>query len=180
MNEPNIMIFLLVILTLLLLWAAISDIARFRIPNAACLAIALLFFPYFISKSLEQEFSFGQLSWHLGISFSFLLFGFMLFAGNFLGAGDAKLLAALGLWAGKEYGLFVLFATVMAGGLLICLMRLIYIARLWRSDGTAIFLHKLVLGTLGGWQQPAPYGVALATGGVLLVYQELLKIIYPS
>jgi prepilin peptidase CpaA len=42
--------------------------------------------------------------------------GFLLFALNFIGGGDAKLLAAVALWAGPEHILDLLLVTALAGG----------------------------------------------------------------
>ncbi len=72
-----------------------------------------------------------------------------MFAAGLLGGGDVKLLAAGSLWLGATGTGGFLMVTVLAGGLL----ALVFLAlRLARRDGPETAL---------------PYGVAIATAGIL-------------
>ena len=93
--------------------AAVTDIQKRRIPNGFTLVIALLFAIYLLSN-------WGQADWvgPLVVGGALLVVGFVLFAMNLLGAGDVKMLAAAGLWAGFAYAPHLLAVTGIAGGLL--------------------------------------------------------------
>src|SRR6185312_11000416 len=102
---------------LLLVMAAISDAQSYRIPNKICGALLLLF-PFFVFTAP------GAIEWeqHLMVFGLMLVSGFIMFMGNIAGAGDIKLLAATGLWAGPHLVAVFLVTTAIAGGLLALLM----------------------------------------------------------
>lgn len=156
---------LLALTGIIMIYAAISDAARFRIPNIACLAILILFPLYaFVAPS--------PVVWHEHlIAFAVTLgSGYFLFAKNLAGAGDIKLLAVIALWAGfKHLGVF-LFVTAVAGGILslgILAMALLRRHLSKTKDDSALS------------RTPIPYGLAIAIGGlctlVLLSHPDLLQ-----
>ena len=104
----------------LLMIAAVSDAQRYRIPNVVCAALLLLF-PLFVITAP------GAIEWgqHLMVFGLMLISGFVMFMGNIAGAGDIKLLAATGLWAGPHLVAVFLVTTAIAGGLLALLMALL-------------------------------------------------------
>lgn len=93
--------------------SAVTDIQKRRIPNSFTLVIALLWGVHLLA-------SFGEVDWVGGlvVGGALLVLGFILFATNLLGAGDVKMLAAAGLWAGFAYAPHLLAVTGIAGGLM--------------------------------------------------------------
>lgn len=145
----------------LLLWAAVSDLIHFRIANRISLAIVGLY-PAYVAASW-----FGGLpiDWTGGLLAGAGLFivGFALFNFGLVGGGDVKLLSATGLWAGLSGLIPFLLVVGAAGGLLsFCLItaKAASYARLPASRPIGTPVWRAVL------QQPAPYGVAIAVGGL--------------
>lgn len=139
--------------------AGASDARSFRIPNWVSVGLLALFPFYVIAQTTPVP-------WltNLGIAFGVLAFGFFLYAKKLAGAGDAKFLAAVSLWAGPQYILLFLFITAIAGGLL--------------SLAVLGLAHwKAYRGKTKGDEQAAlhpftkihiPYGIAIAIGGLCL------------
>ncbi len=92
-----------------------------------------------------------------------------MFIGNLAGAGDIKLLAATGLWAGPHLVALFLIITAIAGGFLALIMALLtYVRNL--SGRRAVALAKV----------PIPYGIAIASGGLSTIYMLSHPILFPS
>lgn len=149
---------------ILLVIAAISDAHRYRIPNSICLALLLLF-PLFVLTSP------GAVEWeqNLMVFALVLISGFVMFISNIAGAGDIKLLAAAGLWAGPHLVAVFLVTTAIAGGLLALLMALLTHIRNM-SGKQAIALARV----------PIPYGIAISLGGLSTLYMLSKPILFPS
>lgn len=138
----------------LLVWAGLSDLRRYLIPNAAVGLIAALGLVY-------QGQVGGPLGAALLIAGSVLAVGFIGYATRLFGAGDAKLLAAVALLAGPSEILAFLTQTLLLGGGL---------ALLWLAARP--LRHGLVLAGFDLAAEPArrlPYGLAIAGGGLLLI-----------
>jgi prepilin peptidase CpaA len=92
--------------------AAVTDVWKFKVHN-------LLTLPVLVSGLIYHGFTGGLsgLGWSLlGVLFGFgLLFVFYLMGG--MGAGDVKLLAAIGAWLGMPLTFFVFLASALAAGL---------------------------------------------------------------
>jgi len=149
---------------LLLIAAAVSDARRYLIPNIVCAALLLLF-PFFVltaPRAIEWE-------QHLMVFGLMLITGFVMFAGNIAGAGDIKLLAATGLWAGPHLVAVFLITTAIAGGILALLMAALTHFRNM-SAKQAVALAKV----------PIPYGVAIAVGGLSIIYMLSMPILFPA
>lgn len=152
---PDMAIFhfgILVAAAVLLVFAAVNDAQRYLIPNLICLALLVLFPLYVMTAPTEVP-------WlqHLGIFVLVLVAGFAMFARNVAGAGDIKLLAVTGLWAGPHFIALFLFITAIAGGLLaIIVAGITYRRNLVRGAQNAVALARV----------PIPYGVAIAIGGL--------------
>jgi prepilin peptidase CpaA len=148
----------------LLVTAAVSDARRYRIPNIVCAALIALF-PLFVLTAPRA------VEWrqHLIIFTLVLISGFAMFIGNLAGAGDIKLLAATGLWAGPHLVAVFLIITAISGGFLAIVMALLTYMR--NVSGTSrIALSKV----------PIPYGIAIAAGGLSIIYLTSQPILFPS
>ena len=87
-------------------------------PNRLTAGLALLY-PIYVLVSP------APVAWPaaLGIAAVVFLIGLGLFAGDLIGGGDVKLIAALSLWAGPEHFVWFMLVTTLTGGALslICL-----------------------------------------------------------
>lgn len=146
--------FLVALLALLLLVAAVLDLRARIIPNRLNLAIAALA-PLFWWAS-------GLALWpDIAVQIGVAALVFAVFAGAFalgmMGGGDVKMLGALALWLPPGLILPLLVIMSIAGGILTLLM----LAR-----------HKL-LKNKGAIE--VPYGVAIAFAGLWLIGQPILN-----
>lgn len=134
-----------------LLVASYTDITRYRIPNALCLALLLLF-------PAAQAVTPQAAPWvpHLVTGLLLLGVGLMLFIPGLFGGGDAKLMAVCGVWFGPSVTPAALMLTALTGGVLSLL--LIVLRRL-PIPGDVAVLRK---------DGPVPYGLAIAAAGILL------------
>src|ERR1700730_7777094 len=73
----------------LMVFAAFSDLLTMMISNRVSIALTLLFIALAIASGLST----AQISWHLASGALILIVGFGLFAGGWIGGGDAKLAA---------------------------------------------------------------------------------------
>jgi prepilin peptidase CpaA len=140
---------------------ALSDLRRRRLPNAIVASFAAL---YFVHAWLGGETRTG-LEAHLASGALALALAALLFRFGWLGGGDAKLFAAVFLWAGPAYAASVFFIVSFAG-LLLAMVQL-GMARTGRAHAADAKVS---------WLAPArgvPYGVALAIGGLAAVWAPL-------
>jgi prepilin peptidase CpaA len=138
------------------------DIFTMTIPNRISIVLLLAFFPLAAMAGLSPA-DVGQ---HLGAGALLLAIGAALFFAGYFGGGDAKLMAAIGLWVGLDnlvaYGLYI----ALAGGVLATVFssaRSVPLPRVFLGEAWALRLHR----EDGG----IPYGIALAAGA-LLVYPQ--------
>ena len=144
-------LWLALILTLLLVAAAVEDAARLRISNITCL---LILAASFVAIALTRP---EPALWQNIVVFGALLgMGTVLFASGRLGGGDVKLLAASGLWFDIRSGIVMLVTVLLAGGIL----ALIVLALRMFNWSEAATTRVRMLRPKGG----IPYGVAIATG----------------
>ena len=139
----------------LLAWCAVEDIRTRTIPHAAIAAIILVYALYALA---------GHADWVSGlISGTILLVaGFLLFYFHIMGGGDAKLIAAMGLWVGLGHVVPFILYTAMAGGLVTLAVLLIH------------RLKSRNLDNIVGSTPTVPYGVAIALGGSMATWQAFL------
>jgi prepilin peptidase CpaA len=144
---------------LLMLAAAVSDFRFYRIPNWLSGAVAALF----LLAALIFAMPLAQLGWHLLAGVIVLIAGFCLFAANIIGGGDAKLLAAVALWAGWTELPALLVYTALAGGVLAIVMVLWEMVRshteLTSSTSPSALVKRVI-----SLRPDLPYGVAIAVG----------------
>ncbi len=128
-----------VLYLILIAVAAAEDIRRERIPNALNLALAAL---YPATAHLTGE---HAIAWHLACGGIVLTAGLATARKGWLGAGDAKFIAAVSCWTG--FGLLAAFlaATALAGGL----VALLFLAlRPNRRQGSIPFGPAIAIGAL--------------------------------
>jgi len=142
----------------LMILAGVKDALTFRIPNWLTLTVALLFWPMALIYGMPGQ----VILWHAVTGFAFLVIGFTLYALRMYGGGDAKLMAAAGLWFGWPVAMKFLVYTALAGG---ALALAIFMWGMLQADqeirgNTWIQRWK-------GKNLRVPYGVALAAGAVI-------------
>jgi prepilin peptidase CpaA len=147
-----------------LLWAAVSDAIRRRIPNRSVLAVVAL---YAVWAWIGGGVGAGAALLIAAIS---LAVGFALFAFKIWGGGDGKLFAAVALFAGAGHFSTLILVTAVAGGLMAILSLASRPARalaIWHMKGQ------------GDFGRGIPYGVAIAAGGLVVTWGQLLGWITP-
>lgn len=152
----------------LMIAAAVSDIRSFRIPNWISALIVVLF-------AVRMLIDPSGLLPSLTIGAVVLAAGFVLFTTRLLGAGDAKLLAALSLWVGPALIFDFITTTALAGGLVATAILL------FRKGAGTPALASAGSGCAGSRDSdapeingkrvstPMPYGVAIVAGGLWCV-----------
>jgi prepilin peptidase CpaA len=99
--------------------------------------------------------------WHLLAGAVMLVVGFGLFARGFVGGGDAKMLAAAGLWVGWSALLPFVLVTTLAGGALAIIYKFYELVRTEQQVRDFVWLRRVL-----GSNVQLPYGIAIATGAV--------------
>jgi prepilin peptidase CpaA len=150
------------ILPVLMIIAAISDLASFRIPNWLTILTAALFFPMAWLTGMPL----AEFGWHLLAGAILFALGFALFSFGLFGGGDAKLMAAAGLWFGTSQTMPFLVATALAGGALAASVAV------WSLFMTLFEIHgpgdESRIGRAARKIRPKlPYGLAFAVGAIV-------------
>ena len=151
--QATIAWFLLGLLALLLIGAAVSDIKSRTISNGLNLAIALLAVPFWWASGLSL---WPDMPLQIGIAA--LVFGAfaIAFAMGAMGGGDVKMLGALALWLPWQALALLLVIMSIAGGVIT----------------TAMLVRQRLRG--GTERLEIPYGVAIAFGGLWLISERFL------
>lgn len=142
----------LAVLAALLAIAGWTDIKQRRIPNWVSAAVLVLGL-----ATVGFASGWGALGWaalHVAVA---LIVGIALTAMGVLGAGDAKLYAALAAWLPIQLGLWLLVAVAIAGLALLMIFAMTRRGRIKRRADVKSDFDKL------------PYGVAIAVGGLVAV-----------
>ena len=146
--------YLLALLALLLLVAAVIDVRTYTISNRLNLAVALLAPVFWWSVGLPL---WPDAAIQVGIA----LIVFLLLAGAFyagmMGGGDVKLAAALVLWFSPASTVKFLVIMSIAGGVLTLIV--LGVHRFRKKPG----------------RPQIPYGVAIAFGGLWILAQRFLN-----
>jgi prepilin peptidase CpaA len=151
------------LLPVLLIVAGTSDVLSLRIPNWLTILTAALFFPMALATGMPWP-EFGM---HIIAGVGLFLAGFLFFQFGLFGGGDAKLMAAAGLWFGTAQALPFLFMTALAGGLLAIVVGIwSAISLSWEIEGDNKFT-KSFGAKLRSLKPNVPYGFAFAIGGIL-------------
>lgn len=150
---------LIALLMIVLAVAAVEDMTRLRISNLTCVAVFLL---AIVSMAVH---GFGIDLWQNAAVFLLILaIGTAAFGAGWLGGGDVKLLAAIGLWLDFTTALVVIAAIMIAGGAL----ALVYIC--------VRFLRKSA--GSGDRSSKVPYGLAIVGGALFVFAAQLIQ--HPS
>jgi prepilin peptidase CpaA len=141
----------------LMIAAALCDVATMTIPNRISIALV----PAFFLAAWLARMPLGDIGVHVGVGLAALVVMAGCFAMGWLGGGDAKLLAAASLWIGPmAAGPFLMF-TAFAGGLLALTLLVARTMAKSSADRGPAWLRQLL--TPKG---AIPYGVAIATGAI--------------
>jgi prepilin peptidase CpaA len=142
--------------------AALSDVTFYRIPNWLTGLIALLFFPMAWMTGMPL----AEFGWHVAAGLILFVAGYLLFASGLFGGGDAKLMAAAGLWFGTGQTVQFLMLTALAGGVLALAFgawALIVFVADFHADAAKLNLSQ----RMQKLAPKLPYGFALAVGAIL-------------
>lgn len=150
----------------LLVWAAITDLIDFRIPNPVSFTVAALYPIYLLAGWLGG----APADWAGGVlaGAGVFVLGFALFNVGLVGGGDVKLMSAVALWVGLAGLVPFMLIVGLAGGLLslgLVAAKAVAYARQPASRPADMPVWRAVL------QQPAPYGLAIAIGGLFTLGQ---------
>jgi prepilin peptidase CpaA len=148
---------------LLMIIAGAGDALSLRIPNWLTLTIFTAFFPLAFATGMPLDI-FGL---HLLTAVILFVLGFLLFSAGLFGGGDAKLMAAAGIWFGSAQALPFLIFTAMAGGILALCVGLWSIISMSWEIRDASWSKKLL-----GLRPNVPYGYAFAIGAILAFPQS--------
>ena len=141
-------------------FAAAMDLLTMKIPNRISVLMVLAFLPL----ALLARLSAWDIADHVAAGLLMLALGVLLFIPGWFGGGDAKLMAAVGLWIGTENLLPYMLWVALAGGVIAAAfiaVRSMPLPRIFLGEAWALRLHRHDTGI--------PYGLALAAGA-LLVY----------
>lgn len=160
------------------LLSCISDVRALRIPNTHVIFILAAFVPAFV---LAPE-NFG-LWWHpFAAAAVFLVITYVMFVYRMLGAGDAKMGAALALWVGLPGLLPYVMYMAIAGGVLGIASIIIRKRKPFKNPREGSWVATVQAGG-----NAVPYGIAITVGawGAMLhngfishQLDELIKIIH--
>jgi prepilin peptidase CpaA len=148
-----------VLLPFLVVAAGAGDFLTLRIPNWLNALIAVLFFPMALATGMPAE----MMLLHALAAVAILAVGFGLFSFGFIGGGDAKLLAAVGLWFGWPALIPFLVFTVLAGGVLALAVNLWGLVEIERD----VQGYGWVKRWLSFKKVDLPYGMAIAAGAII-------------
>jgi prepilin peptidase CpaA len=145
--------------------AALCDLATMTIPNR----LSLILITAFVPAALISGASLSTLGLCLAVGLGGLVIGAGMFALGWIGGGDAKIMAAAGLWLGLSGALPFLTWTTVAGGLFgLGVLFARKWAQPWANAGPAW------VGRLLEPRGDIPYGVAIAAGALAAFPQSAL------
>ena len=138
-------------LAIALLVAAFTDIRRREIDNWLNLAIAAVAPLFWWASGMSL---WPDVAWQLGVAVITFAVLFTLFNLRMIGGGDVKLLTVLALWIAPLWFMRLLIVMSLVGGLLT----------------VALWVHHRLQHRLG--QPKIPYGVAIASAGLWVLYSQ--------
>ena len=157
---------LLAPLSVLVVIAALTDLTRMKIPNWISALLIVAFFPAAFAAGLSPI----EVGMHFGVGVLVLIAGMALFALRVVGGGDAKLMAAAGMWLGASALMpFLIWTAILGGAFSLVLILGRSLAQPYIAGAPAW------VSTLFQPKGDIPYGVAIC-GGVLMAYPSSLLI----
>lgn len=152
---------LVIIVAILVVAAALWDVATLTIPNWVSAAVALLFPVAAIAAGVPWH----EIAFNVAFGAATLMGCFFLFNARILGGGDAKLIPAAAVWTGAMgFAPFALAMTIAGGALAVLILGMRRFMR--PSEAKPAFLNRLLDRKRG-----LPYGVAIAAGFLLTFAQ---------
>ena len=143
--------------------AMLSDTSRLIIPNWASATLVVAFLPYALLVKPDIP-----VLLHLLVALVLLAIGVTLFVLKWFGAGDVKLLAAVGLWAGPQKVLPLLLYMGLTGGVIagVTLCYWFYLGRYHEKTS-----QRFPLKQLAHWGETGncPYGLAIGVGALATI-----------
>jgi prepilin peptidase CpaA len=157
---------LLAPLPILVVIAALTDLTRMKIPNWISASLILAFFPAAFAAGLSPL----EVGMHFGVGVLVLLAGMALFALRVVGGGDAKLMAAAGMWLGfSALTPFLIWTAILGGALSLVLILGRSVAQPYMAGAPSW------VSTLFRPKGDIPYGVAIC-GGVLMAFPSSVMV----
>ena len=145
---------------LLVIASGVFDFLTLRIPNWLNALTALTF----VLAAFVFAMPLPVAGMHVIAGVLLLVLGFGLFAVNLVGGGDAKMLAAAGLWIGFDHLLaFVVFTAVCGGVLALAVLGVRAAQRYAAMTGLDAFA------SITGKKVELPYGMSIAAGALLVL-----------
>jgi prepilin peptidase CpaA len=146
--------------------AAVSDMLTMTIINR----VSLLLIGAFAILAPMTGMDLVTIGWHAAAFLLVLSMGFILFAQNVMGGGDAKLMAATSLWFGFGHELVQYLGIVALIGGPLTILILSYRA----SPLSVMFGRYEFLRRIANPEEKVPYGIALGLGGLLAFPDSVL------
>lgn len=146
----------------LLVWAAVSDVRTMTIPNRVSLAAIAIWPIWLLAVGAGGVAGGVGVLVAIAVAAAVLVLGFVLFAMNWVGGGDAKLAAAVALWAGPSLIAEFLLVMALAGGA----VALAIVG--WRAINRKLIAVPFAPTSSEAARATAdlPYGVPIAAGGL--------------
>lgn len=146
-----------------LLWAMLEDLRCRRVPNIVPVALVLLF----VGRTVATG---DHARWLPAVAAAVVLFAplFLAWTRGWIGAGDVKLAAALGLWVGLVGLPVFVLTTALLGGLL----ALIVLA--WHRWLPLVPLASPGVATASPAHPTIPYAIAIGIAGLVALLPDLL------
>lgn len=142
----------------LVAFAGAYDLLTMTIPNRVSIALVALFLIVALLAGLSAQ----QILLHLACGVALLAVGILLFAVGGFGGGDAKLIAAAGLWLGPALVLpYLLYITLFGGILAVAILK-------FRSMPMTGVLAPEWAQRLHGRINGIPYGIAIASAALIV------------
>jgi len=164
----------IIFITILLISSVIMDVRTFRIPNILTYSFILLGISYNIFQTGYEGFIFSVLGVLTGIG---LLFFFYLL--GWMGAGDAKLLGAIGAFIGAKDVIVAFIFSALIGGMYAIIVMVLFrdkfrgtLSILLQAAFNMIIERKLSFIPLNNDQNRPKlcYGLAIAAGtGIFMI-----------
>ncbi len=147
----------------LIAWAAISDLRSYRIPNAVSVGLVTLFSVTGVALGA---------AWpsHLLAGLIALGLGLVLYRFDIVGGGDVKLIAAVALWAGADWQVFVLALSIATMTFALAVLAARKVGAELAADGVASTNWPRMLRR----GEQLPFAVTIAVAAMMMIARSPL------
>ncbi|MDJ0937616.1 MAG: prepilin peptidase [Kiloniellales bacterium] len=166
--------FAILVFAVLVIWAAVTDVRSFTIPNRICVAIGLLYPAYVIAAPQSVDWVGALIVAGATLAVGFVMFLVSYRGSPLMGAGDTKLLTVCALWAGPSKVLDLLIIMAMAGGVIAVFTWVRH-----RPATTVSGIGATANGVMTLLRIPflrLPYGLAICAGALYVAISLLLGV----